>query len=57
MGLAEHSWLIMRTRKGTAMNFFCWIIKNIVFGVGLYTIVKWMLAKNRPESTPRNFYY
>ena len=57
MGLAEHSWLIMRTKKGTAMNFFCWIIKNIVFGVGLYTIVKWIFLKNRPESTPRNFYY
>lgn len=39
------------------MNFFCRIIKNIVFGVGLYTIVKWMLAKNRIESTSRNFYY
>lgn len=39
------------------MNFFSWIIKNIVFGVGLWTIIKWMLAKNRIESTPRNFYY
>ena len=57
MGLAEPSCLIMRTKKGTAMNFYCWIIKNIVFGVGLYTIAKWMLAKNRIESTPRNFYY
>lgn len=57
MGLAEPSCLIMRTKKGTAMNFFCWIIKNIVFGVGLYTIVKWMLVKNRIESTSRNFYY
>lgn len=57
MGLAEPSCLIMRTKKGTAMNFFCWIIKNIVFGVGLYTIAKWIFLKNRPESTPRNFYY
>lgn len=57
MGLAEPSCLIMRTKKGTAMNFFCWIIKNIVFGVGLWTIAKWMLAKNGYESTPRNFYY
>lgn len=57
MGLAEPSRLIMRTKKGTAMNFFCWIIKNIVFGVGLWTIAKWMLAKNRIESTSRNFYY
>lgn len=57
MGLAEPSWLIMRTKKGTAMNFFCWIIKNIVFGVGLWTIAKWIFLKNRPESTPRNFYY
>lgn len=57
MGLAEPSCLIMRTKKGTAMNFFCWIIKNIVFGVGLWTIAKWMLAKNRIESTPGNFYY
>jgi hypothetical protein len=57
MGLAEPSRLIMRTKKGTAMNFFCWIIKNIVFGVGLWTIAKWIFLKNRPESTPRNFYY
>lgn len=57
MGLAEPSCLITRTKKGTAMNFFCWIIKNIVFGVGLYTIAKWIFLKNRPESTPRNFYY
>lgn len=57
MGLAEPSCLIMRTKKGTAMNFFCWIIKNIVFGVGLWTIIKWMLSKNGYESTSRNFYY
>ena len=57
MGLAEPSCLITRTKKGTAMNFFCWIIKNIVFGVGLWTIAKWIFLKNRPESTPRNFYY
>lgn len=57
MGLAEPSWLITRTKKGTAMNFFSWIIKNIVFGVGLWTIIKWMLSKNGYESTPRNFYY
>lgn len=57
MGLAEPSCLIMRTKKGTAMNFFCWIIKNIVFGVGLWTIAKWIFLKNRPESTSRNFYY
>lgn len=39
------------------MNFFSWIIKNIVFGVGLWTIIKWMLSNNGYESTPRNFYY
>ena len=26
-------------------------------GVGLHTIVQWMRAKNRIESTSRNFYY
>ena len=57
MGLAEYSWLIMRTKKGTAMNFFCRIIKNIVFGVGLWTIAKWVFKKNRYESSPGNFYY
>lgn len=39
------------------MNFFCWIIKNIVFGVGLWTIAKWVFKKNSHESTPQNFYY
>ena len=57
MGLAEPSRLIMRTKKGTAMNFFCWIIKNIVFCVGLWTIAKWVFKKNRYESSPGNFYY
>lgn len=38
------------------MNFFSWIIKNIVFAVGLWTIGKWVFKKNRHEFNPSNYF-
>lgn len=38
------------------MNFFSWIIKNIVFGVGLWTIAKWVFKKNHHPFDPQNHF-